>query len=211
MFTGSPAITPDRALGLPVLLALSLCTCCRHPPGAAAGHTASLIYPTVSAFPQSGRPAHRPFRGLLGVHSRYGLHIRLNAAASARGSPNTDNQRSTQRWAICRGIAVRLPPLIHETPPTKAGLPRLDRASGLVHWYKCEVPGCPLSDGYRVLSGHCPSGIERPRLMSAHLKLPSPRTILKAYRGEKLGTGEAKVAFRAEYESWKGTEDRAAG
>src|SRR5713226_7951175 len=25
---------------------------------------------------QSGRPAHRPFRGLLGVHSRYGLHIR---------------------------------------------------------------------------------------------------------------------------------------
>src|SRR6476469_7947700 len=25
---------------------------------------------------QSGRPAHRPFRGLLGVHSRYGLHTR---------------------------------------------------------------------------------------------------------------------------------------
>src|SRR3954469_20789863 len=24
----------------------------------------------------SGRPAHRPFRGLLGVHSRYGLHTR---------------------------------------------------------------------------------------------------------------------------------------
>src|SRR6266571_4310647 len=25
---------------------------------------------------QSGRPAHCPFRGLLGVHSRYGLHTR---------------------------------------------------------------------------------------------------------------------------------------
>ena len=25
---------------------------------------------------RSGRPAHRPFRGLLGVHSRYGLHTR---------------------------------------------------------------------------------------------------------------------------------------
>src|SRR5712672_198624 len=25
---------------------------------------------------QSGRPVHRPFRGLLGVHSRYGLHTR---------------------------------------------------------------------------------------------------------------------------------------
>src|ERR1700716_2859460 len=24
----------------------------------------------------SGRPAHRPFRGLLGVYSRYGLHTR---------------------------------------------------------------------------------------------------------------------------------------
>src|SRR6202022_2937871 len=24
----------------------------------------------------SGRPAHRPFRGLLGVHTRYGLHTR---------------------------------------------------------------------------------------------------------------------------------------
>src|SRR5246127_1938057 len=26
----------------------------------------------------SGRPAHRPFRGLLGVHSRYGLHNALS-------------------------------------------------------------------------------------------------------------------------------------
>ena len=30
----------------------------------------------------SGRPAHRPFRGLLGVHSRYGLHTR--AVTSSR-------------------------------------------------------------------------------------------------------------------------------
>src|SRR5258708_14328951 len=28
----------------------------------------------------SGRPAHRPFRGLLGVHSRYGLHTRAVTA-----------------------------------------------------------------------------------------------------------------------------------
>ena len=36
------------------------------------------LHPAVSAFPiwQSGRPAHCPFRGLLGVHSRYGLHTR---------------------------------------------------------------------------------------------------------------------------------------
>jgi hypothetical protein len=52
--------------------ALSLCTCYRHYPGAASGRTASLTSPSRS----SGRPAHRPFRGLLGVHSRCGLHTR---------------------------------------------------------------------------------------------------------------------------------------
>jgi len=30
-----------------------------------------------SPIPLSGRPAHRPFRGLLGVHSRCGLHTRV--------------------------------------------------------------------------------------------------------------------------------------
>jgi hypothetical protein len=38
--------------GPPVLRMLSLCTCCRHYPGAAAGRTTSLIPPTVSAFPE---------------------------------------------------------------------------------------------------------------------------------------------------------------
>src|ERR1700694_5324240 len=41
----------DHAVGLPVLRTLSLCTCCRHYPGAAAGRTASLT-PAVSAFPE---------------------------------------------------------------------------------------------------------------------------------------------------------------
>ena len=41
----------DHAAGFPVLHALSLCTCCRHYPGAATGDTASLIRPVVSAFP----------------------------------------------------------------------------------------------------------------------------------------------------------------
>src|SRR4249920_378918 len=39
----------------------------------------SLIHPSrISLSPKgsSGRPAHRPFRGLLSVHSRYGLHTR---------------------------------------------------------------------------------------------------------------------------------------
>ena len=63
---------PDHALGLPVLRALSLCTCCRQYPGAATGRRLRSSRPAVSAFPEvaSGRPAHRPFRDLLSVHSR---------------------------------------------------------------------------------------------------------------------------------------------
>jgi hypothetical protein len=37
---------------VPVLRALSLCTCCRHYPGTATGGTASLIRPVMSAFPE---------------------------------------------------------------------------------------------------------------------------------------------------------------
>ena len=42
---------PDHALGLPVLRALSLCTCCRHYPGAAAGRRLRSSAQAVSAFP----------------------------------------------------------------------------------------------------------------------------------------------------------------
>src|SRR5260370_11773946 len=67
----------DHALGSPVLRTLSLCTCCRQYPRTAIGRTTSLKSPEScqpSPKGQSRRPAHRPFRGLLGVHSRYGLH-----------------------------------------------------------------------------------------------------------------------------------------
>src|SRR6202051_5273706 len=76
--TGLRLVVADRALGLPVFRALSLCTCCRHYPGAASGRITSLISSRCSASPKglSGRPAHCPFRGLLGVHSRCGLHTR---------------------------------------------------------------------------------------------------------------------------------------
>src|SRR6202030_2850084 len=45
----------DHAVGLPVLRTLSLCTCCRHYPGAAAGRTASLIPPSRISLPRKGR------------------------------------------------------------------------------------------------------------------------------------------------------------
>ena len=73
---GVRLVIPDLALGPPVLRTLSLCTCCRHYPGAAAGWTSVAQPCQPSPKGSSGRPAHCPFRGLLGVHSRYGLHTR---------------------------------------------------------------------------------------------------------------------------------------
>src|SRR6516225_7820187 len=62
--TGVRLIIPDHAVGLPVLRALSLCTCCRQYPGAAAGcNPRSSTRPyQPSPVRRPGRPAHRPFR-----------------------------------------------------------------------------------------------------------------------------------------------------
>src|SRR6516162_3243568 len=49
--TGVRLIIPDHAVGLPVLRALSLCTCRRHYPGAAAGRIPRSSCPAISAFP----------------------------------------------------------------------------------------------------------------------------------------------------------------
>ena len=76
--TGVRLLIPEHALGLPVLRAFPLCTCCRHYPGAATGFLFCSIPQPCQPSPigSSGRSAHRHFRGLLGVHSRCGLHTR---------------------------------------------------------------------------------------------------------------------------------------
>src|SRR5271170_348453 len=45
-------VIPDHAMGLPVLRTLSLCTCCRQYPGAAAERRLRSSHPAVSAFPE---------------------------------------------------------------------------------------------------------------------------------------------------------------
>jgi len=50
--TGIRSAVPDHAARLPVLRALSLCTCCRHYPGTAASGPSLLIRPAISAFPE---------------------------------------------------------------------------------------------------------------------------------------------------------------
>jgi hypothetical protein len=49
---GFRLVIADHAIGLPVLRTLSLCTCCRHYPGAAAGRILRSAHPAVSAFPE---------------------------------------------------------------------------------------------------------------------------------------------------------------
>src|SRR5713101_8532978 len=51
---GVRLVIPDHALGLPVLLALSLCTCCRHYPGTATGGVDSLASPSRVSLPRYG-------------------------------------------------------------------------------------------------------------------------------------------------------------
>ena len=55
-----------------------MCTCRRQYPGAATGCLVCSLPQSYQPSPirVPGQPAHRPFRGLLGVHSRYGLHTR---------------------------------------------------------------------------------------------------------------------------------------
>ena len=66
---GVRLVIADHASGLPVLRTLSLCTCCRHYPGAASGRTASLISPSRISLPRKG--------------CRVGLRIVLFEACSA--------------------------------------------------------------------------------------------------------------------------------
>src|SRR6476620_11973516 len=51
---GFRLVIADRAMGLPVLRTLSVCTCCRHYPGAAAGHTLRSASPSSISLPRKG-------------------------------------------------------------------------------------------------------------------------------------------------------------
>src|ERR1700756_2094574 len=59
----------------------------------------------------SGRPAHRPFRGLLGVHSRYGLHNALSPIRDTLSEGFSHFVTSiaapvASGWSVCRvGLA----------------------------------------------------------------------------------------------------------
>jgi hypothetical protein len=88
---GVRLVIAGHTLGLPVLRTLSLCTCCRHYPGAAAGRTLRSASPSRISLPRKG--------------CRVGLRIVLFEACSAyRG-------RDGHYWP---------PPAQIRTRPTKA-------------------------------------------------------------------------------------------
>ena len=95
---GVRLVIPDLALGLPVLRTLSWCTCCRHHPRCSDWAYSSLISPSRISLPRKGRRVGlhiHLFRGLLGVHSRCGLHTRA----------------ATNSWpAIPKASAISSPP-----------------------------------------------------------------------------------------------------
>ena len=70
-------VTPTTAGASRVAFDLHVHTCRRHYPGRTIGRCRSSS-PTAAAFPGilSGRLLHCAFRGLLSVHSRYGLRAR---------------------------------------------------------------------------------------------------------------------------------------
>jgi len=81
---GVRLIIPDHALGFPVLRALSLCTCCRHYPGAAAGRSLRSCRPTVPAFPgsTSGSACTSSF-------SRFARRFAVGTAIAGRPPPRS--------------------------------------------------------------------------------------------------------------------------
>ena len=130
----------DHCWDFPCYVWSPLPACRRHYPGRSDGNLFARTFPSSSAFPvrQVGRLLHQPFRGLLSVYSRYGLHARRVAYATlytegfssfvasaaapiATGwsepvpgrdfSPAEDQRLFTAHWRGGLGAAYRLPTL----------------------------------------------------------------------------------------------------
>src|SRR5512132_1456826 len=91
---------------------------------------------------QSGRPAHCPFRGLLGVHSRYGLHTRAVTVYRDTLSEGFSHFVTSMTapvasgWSGCRvGLA----------PTGKRRLVTARARSGLMHCNKQRLYSIPSS------------------------------------------------------------------
>src|SRR4051812_31907836 len=92
----------------------------------------------------SGRPAHRPFRGLLGVHSRYGLHTRAV---------------TVYRDTLTRGFSHFVTSMTAPVASGWSGLP----GGTYTHWKAPPFHGAHPSE---TLAVHCGNGFQP---LSKHL------------------------------------------
>ena len=84
---GVRLIIPDHALGFPVLRALSLCTCCRHYPGAADGRSPR------SKFTHPCQPSHQ--QGVSRARHIRGCAVAPVVAVQAQGQATQARELST--------------------------------------------------------------------------------------------------------------------
>src|ERR1019366_1416960 len=115
---------PDHP-GPPPLTQITFLACCAHYPGGPTGADGYSIarsragfFPVVSAFPvrTPGRRPHCRFRGLLELHTRYGLQGRLPTSRGlfheASASPVTPTRRSKAIESNHQLFESVLPPLV---------------------------------------------------------------------------------------------------
>ena len=136
--TGLRLVVADRALGLPVFRTLSLCTCCRHYPGAASGRITSLISSRRISLPRKG--------------CRVGLRIVLFEACSA-----------FTRVAAC---TLALPPIRDTLSEGFSHFVTSIAAPIASGWSGCRVGLAPTGKRRLVTAhtkrGHCSPSLLRP-------------------------------------------------
>ena len=155
--------------------------------------SSSLVSPSRDSLPRKGspgRPAHRPFRGMLGVHSRSGLHTR---AVTVIRDPLSEGFRHfvasmpapvASGWSASPGGACthwKAPPC-HGAPPLRSLTKPSRRVSVGCAWIDRFHPVKPFADR----RDHRPSSTPSERLSRRALSgRPCLTTIARA--GDGLG------------------------
>src|SRR5712675_425050 len=98
----------------------------------------------------SGRPAHRPFRGLLGVYSRYGLHTRAVTVYRDTLTEGFSHFVTSMTAPVASGWSIRRVGL---TPTGKRRLSTAHTQSGHSAWRSRSVDRNMLSHVSGAASG----------------------------------------------------------
>ena len=155
-------------MGLPVLRALSLCTCCRHYPGAAAGRSPRSSHSAVSAFPDNvvgsactstfSRPPQRSL-ALRPAHLRRHLYVTCYTEGFSHFVASMTAPVASG-WSSCR---------VGFSPTGKRRLYTAHRHSG--HW-------SPLARNGTVANPHMTQCMVRPCVASGFCRAGGERSCI---------------------------------